>query len=137
MTRIEIHLSYDKNGKAYNLCNRCGARYRYKGGSGFCKTECQVEWNKVRDANSRAARIHRNRKAKQLEKEKEQKFQSLSAEEKALLIENALEKKLRKQERTEMIRIVREKVKQQIKEKKENEKQYGKYKNQRRINRNR
>lgn len=137
MTRIEIHLTYDEDGKAYNLCNRCGTRYRYKGGSGFCKTECQLEWNKVRDAMSRADRIQRNRKAKELERKKEREFQSLSEEEKNLLFQQQVETTMRKQERAKMIREMRERIKKEVAEKKEHQKKYGTYKKQRRINRNR
>jgi len=137
MTRIEIHLTYDENGKAYNLCNRCGTRYRYKGGSGFCKTECQTEWNKIRDATSRAAKIKRNREAKDLERKREHEFQSLSEEEKNLLFQKQIETTMRNQERIMMIRKTRERINKELAEKREHEKKYGKYKKQKRINRNR
>jgi len=137
MSRIEIHLTYDENGKAYNLCNRCGTRYRYKGGSAFCKPECQTEWNKIRDATSRAEKIRRNREAKELERKREREFQSLSEEEKNLLFQKQVEQTIRNQERAEMIQEMRKRIAKEVAEKKEHEKKYGKYKNQRSINRNR
>ena len=137
MTRIEIHLTYDEDGKAYNLCNRCGTRYRFKGGSGFCKPECQTEWNKIRDATSRAAKIQRNREAKELERKREREFQSLTEEEKNLLFQKQVEQTMRNQERAEKIREMRERINKELAEKREHQKKYGTYKKQRRINRNR
>lgn len=94
MTRIEIHLTYDENGKAYNLCNKCGTRYRYKGGSGFCKPECQTEWNKIRDATSRAARIKRNREA-----EIEQAARDMERIAERLKIKQEIEKMMKRNKR--------------------------------------
>jgi uncharacterized Zn finger protein (UPF0148 family) len=62
MTKIEIHLFYDENGKAYNLCNTCGTKYRFKGGSPFCKPECKEKWAKIRAVETRKQAKERSRK---------------------------------------------------------------------------
>lgn len=121
MSKIEIHLTYDKDGKAYALCNRCGARFRYKGGSAFCKQECQLEWNKIRDAKSRAAKIKRNREA-------EEKELAITPEMREAMKIQRLLKLKEQQERAEKIKEIRAKVDKKYKEKREHQEQYGEYK---------
>lgn len=61
--RIQIPL-FREDGKTYTLCNHCGTKFRYKGGTAFCKPECQERWNVARDAISRRERAERERIAK-------------------------------------------------------------------------
>jgi uncharacterized Zn finger protein (UPF0148 family) len=121
MSKIEIHLTYDKDGKAYTLCNRCGTKFRYKGGSAFCKEECQIEWNKIRDAKSRAAKIKRNREA-------EEKELAITPEiQEAMEVERLIKEEERRV-RVERIKNMRAEHDKKYKEKREHQEQYGEYK---------
>jgi len=131
MARIEIPIFRDENGKAYTLCNYCGTRFRYKGGSAFCKPECQTHWNKARDIHSRKVREKNNR-----EYEKRQKK---IAKERAAMTDEELAEEQRiideRNERIEKIREQRKQAKKEYEELLERRKTEGHYKPQWRINR--
>ena len=131
MSRIEIPIFRDENGKAYTLCNHCGTRFRYKGGSAFCKPECQTRWNTARDALGRKKRAKR-------EKEHKERQKKIAEERAAMTDEELAEEQRIIDERNERIERIRKMIKEgraKHQEKMERRKTEGHYKPQRRINR--
>lgn len=113
MTKPEIHLFFDEDGKAYNLCNTCGTKYRFKGGSPFCGPECKTKWSKIRAIETRKQAKERNRKYN----------------EKVELRKKAYEEKRKENEekRVERAKLIA-KARADVQEKIEHRKKYGNYK---------